>query len=123
VHESGESLCKALAVDEITFVLTHKQYFLWYMVFLPFYLPSSSLLRNPRRGGIALALWIFGQALWLQQGYELEMLGRSTFVPGLWVASAIFFLTNCWILGIVVNDIRAGGELVPAGAVKPRSVE
>jgi phosphatidylinositol glycan class M len=47
------------------------------------------------------------QALWLQQGYELEFLGKSTFVPGLWVASMLFFGINCWILGIVVSDINA----------------
>jgi len=35
----------------------------------------------------------------------LEFLGKSTFVPGLWVASVLFFGINCWILGIVVSDI------------------
>jgi phosphatidylinositol glycan class M len=89
--------------------LTSKQYFLWYMVFLPFYLPKSLLLRRPALGTTALVLWIVGQALWLQQGYNLEFLGKSTFVPGLWAASAAFFLINCWILGLIVADIRAGG--------------
>jgi phosphatidylinositol glycan class M len=79
------------------------------MVFLPFYLPDSTLLRRPALGTTALALWIVGQALWLQQGYNLEFLGKSTFVPGLWTASAAFFLINCWILGLIVADIRAGG--------------
>jgi phosphatidylinositol glycan class M len=50
-----------------------------------------------------------GQALWLQQGYNLEFLGKSTFVPGLWAASAAFFLINCWILGLIVADIRVDG--------------
>jgi phosphatidylinositol glycan class M len=80
------------------------------MVFLPFYLPNSSLLRRPALGSTALALWIVGQALWLQQGYELEFLGNSTFVPGLWLASAVFFGVNCWILGMIVADIRASGK-------------
>ena len=64
----------------------------------------------------ALILWVAGQAIWLQQGYELEFLGNSTFVPGLWLASMIFFLINCWILGIVVEDVRSqskGGNVVP----------
>jgi len=39
----------------------HLKYFLWYMVFLPFYLPRSSLIRQPRRGWIALGLWVLGQ--------------------------------------------------------------
>ncbi|CAJ2500167.1 Uu.00g030200.m01.CDS01 [Anthostomella pinea] len=81
------------------------QYFLWYMVLLPLYLPTSSLLHRPARGLAALALWVAAQALWLQQGYALEFLGRSTFAPGLWAASLAFFLVNCWILGVVVEDI------------------
>ena len=55
-----------------------------------------------------LALWVLGQALWLQQGYQLEFLGRSTFVPGLWLASLLLFGVNCWILGIVVGDVVGG---------------
>lgn len=31
------------------------------MVFLPFYLPNSSLMREPRKGWTALALWVAGQ--------------------------------------------------------------
>lgn len=86
------------------------QYFLWYMVFLPFYLPNSSLLKNPSLGIFATALWVAAQVLWLQQGFELEFLGKSTFVPGLWGASQIFFLTNAWLLGIVVQDIGKAAE-------------
>ncbi|KAH6900522.1 family 50 glycosyltransferase [Thelonectria olida] len=80
------------------------QYFLWYMVFLPSYLPYSSLLRNPKLGISALLLWVISQAAWLQQGYQLEFLGVSTFFPGLWLASLGFFLVNCWILGIIISD-------------------
>lgn len=88
------------------------------MVFLPFYLPSSPLLENPRTGIFALLLWVAGQAIWLQQGYELEFLGHSTFVPGLWLASVIFFLINCWILGIIVGDVRSHrGDI----AIDPRA--
>ncbi|EME49208.1 glycosyltransferase family 50 protein [Dothistroma septosporum NZE10] len=82
------------------------QYFLWYMVFLPFYLPHSSLFERKCKGVIALTLWIFGQAFWLQQGYQLEFLGHSSFAPGLWLASVVFFLVNCWILATIVKDVR-----------------
>lgn len=74
------------------------------MVFLPLYLPRSSLLRSPPLGLSALVAWVVGQAAWLQQGYQLEFLGQSTFFPGLWAASLLFFLVNCWILGIIIGD-------------------
>jgi phosphatidylinositol glycan class M len=79
------------------------------MVFLPFYLPNSVLLVRPTLGSTALALWVVGQALWLHQGFGLEFLGQSTFVPGLWSASATFFAINCWILGLIVADIKVRG--------------
>ncbi|GAW21214.1 hypothetical protein ANO14919_107320 [Xylariales sp. No.14919] len=81
------------------------QYFLWYMVFLPLYLPNSSLLRKPVLGVTALALWVVTQGLWLQQGYNLEFLGLSTFVPGLWLSSLTFFAVNCFILGLIIDDL------------------
>ncbi|KIX00246.1 uncharacterized protein Z518_10385 [Rhinocladiella mackenziei CBS 650.93] len=93
----------------LTFVTFNKvctsQYFLWYLIFFPLYVPDSSLIARPILGITALALWVLGQAAWLQQGYQLEFLGRSTFVPGLFVASLAFFAINCWILGIVIGDV------------------
>ncbi|KAK4108330.1 glycosyltransferase family 50 protein [Canariomyces notabilis] len=82
------------------------QYFLWYMVLLPLYLPRSSFLQDKRWGMTALVLWVATQGTWLQQGYELEFLGRSTFLPGLWLASLGFFLVNCWILGVIIDDVQ-----------------
>ena len=32
------------------------------------------------------------------------MLGESSFVPGLWSSSLLFFAVNCWILGIIISD-------------------
>ncbi|MCJ1309198.1 GPI mannosyltransferase 1 [Agyrium rufum] len=81
------------------------QYFIWYIALLPFYLPTSRPLARPALGLTALGAWIGAQALWLQQGYQLEFLGRSTFFPGLWLTSLVFFATNVWILGIVVEDV------------------
>jgi len=78
------------------------------MVFLPFYLPTSSLLARKYLGLAAAVLWVATQGLWLQQGFQLEFLGKSTFLPGLWVASLLFFLTNTWILGIIVSDVGRG---------------
>ena len=80
------------------------------MAFLPLYLPRSSFLRNKPLGVTALVLWIVSQALWLQQGFELEFMGRSTFLPGLWLASLLFFLVNCWILSVIIGDVAATGK-------------
>lgn len=49
------------------------------------------------------------KAFWLHQGFQLEFMGLSTFLPGLWLASLGFFIVNCWILGVIVSDI--GGWL------------
>lgn len=95
---------------EKTLTKSVEQYFLWYMVLLPLYLPRSSFLRDKRLGATALALWVAAQGLWLQQGYELEFLGTSSFLPGLWAASLVFFLVNCWILGVIIGDV--GGARV-----------
>ncbi|KAK5130400.1 GPI mannosyltransferase 1 [Meristemomyces frigidus] len=111
-----KDLASAMLAQTFAFVTFNKvctsQYFLWYMVFLPFYLPDSSLLRRPRLGITALVLWVLGQAAWLQQGYQLEFLGMSTFVPGLWIASIGFFLVNCWILGVIVADVGDKEDVV-----------
>ncbi len=79
------------------------------MVFLPFYLARSSLLRSPVIGITAGLLWISTQATWLQEGFQLEFFGKSTFMPGLWLSSLAFFLTNAWLLGIIVSDIGKTG--------------
>jgi hypothetical protein len=45
------------------------------------------------------------KVLWLYQGFRLEFLGLSSFVPGLHVTSLAFFAVNIWILGIIVTDV------------------
>ncbi|KAI1264912.1 glycosyltransferase family 50 protein [Xylariaceae sp. FL1019] len=104
-----KDLATTMLAQTFAFVTFNKvctsQYFLWYMVFLPLYLPRSSLLQKPLLGISALALWVLGQGLWLQQGYKLEFLGLSTFVPGLWLSSLAFYAANCFILGVIVEDL------------------
>jgi GPI mannosyltransferase 1 subunit M len=77
------------------------------MMFLPYYLPDSTLLRSPTIGVSALVLWILGQVAWLQQGFQLEFNGYSTFVPGLWASGILFFLVNVGILGIIISDTKS----------------
>ena len=49
-------LCFVLGSHSLT--LCTRQYFLWYTILLPFYLPYSSLLSSPRLGMTAAALWV-----------------------------------------------------------------
>ncbi|KAK9454882.1 PIG-M-domain-containing protein [Dipodascopsis uninucleata] len=104
-----KDLAKTMFVQTFAFVTFNKvctsQYFMWYIVLLPFYLPSSAMLKNKWLGLRAGLLWTLAQALWLQQGFELEYLGNSTFFPGIFAATLIFFVVNIWILGIAVEDI------------------
>ena len=76
------------------------------MMFLPYYLPQSTLLQSTPIGLFALISWILGQVAWLQQGFQLEFNGHSTFVPGLWASSILFFLVNTGILGVIIYDTR-----------------
>lgn len=107
-----------MLAQTLTFVTFNKvvtsQYFLWYTCLLPLYLstPSCSLIKSPRKGIFALFLWVTTQAFWLHQAFELEFLGLSTFVPGLFVASLLFFATNVWILGVIVKDVGRGAAAV-----------
>ncbi|KAK4201731.1 family 50 putative glycosyltransferase [Triangularia verruculosa] len=109
-----KSLPTCLLAQTFSFVTFNKvctsQYFLWYLILLPLYLPRSSFFRCPKFGFLALGLWVLAQAAWLQQGFELEFLGRSTFLPGLWMTGLGFFGVNCWILGVVVSDVRGRGS-------------
>ncbi|KAJ5734007.1 hypothetical protein N7493_002793 [Penicillium malachiteum] len=111
-----KSLAIAMLAQTFAFVTFNKvctsQYFIWYLILLPFYLPTSSLVRRPTLGISAAVLWVIGQALWLQQGYNLEFLGLSSFVPGLFLASLFFFAINIWILGIIVSDAGEAEDFV-----------
>ncbi|OKL62617.1 GPI mannosyltransferase 1 [Talaromyces atroroseus] len=117
------SLPGAMLAQTFAFVTFNKvctsQYFLWYLVFLPLYLPSSSFIRNPLLGIGALVMWVLFQAFWLHQAFQLEFMGFSTFLPGLWCAGLGFFLVNSWILGIIVSDV-GGNALLQQGKEKRR---
>ncbi|CAK48470.1 uncharacterized protein An12g01880 [Aspergillus niger] len=60
-----KSLPGAMLAQTFAFVTFNKvctsQYFLWYLIFLPFYLPRSSMLKAPRFGGAVAAAWVVGQ--------------------------------------------------------------
>lgn len=107
------SLASTMMAQTLAFVTFNKvctaQYFLWYLVFLPLTLPDSSLIHRPRTGLMVLGAWVGAQAIWLSQGFQLEFLGRSSFVGGfgrvgLWEATIMFFMVNCYILHVWIQD-------------------
>ncbi|KAI4250067.1 MAG: hypothetical protein L6R40_000238 [Gallowayella cf. fulva] len=106
---AGTMLAQTFAFVAFNKVCT-SQYFLWYLILLPFYLPYSSFTASPRLGVLALSLWVGTQALWLHNAYRLEYLGLSTFVPGLFISALLFFAVNVWILGVMIEDIGSKRE-------------
>ncbi|KAJ4293209.1 GPI mannosyltransferase 1 [Kalmusia sp. IMI 367209] len=130
---SKKDLPSTMLAQTFAFVAFNKvctsQYFLWYMMFLPYYLPESTLLQSRRVGITALFLWVFGQVrarcillgtkadqhkvFWLQQGFQLEYNGHSTFVPGLWASSVLFFVINVGILGTIIRDTNSKKPTAP----------
>lgn len=104
-----KSLVNTLFLQTLAFVSLNKvmtsQYFIWFLIFLPIYLRSSSLLgTNKVQGFFCLILWIASQGSWLFFGYKLEFLGQNTFYPGLLFSACFFFLSNIYILGVFIDD-------------------
>lgn len=103
-----ENILSCFLLQTFAFVIFNKvmtsQYFIWFLIFLPHYLSESELLTTQMVKGIfVLILWVVSQGSWLFYAYKLEFLGESTFYYELFAASAFFFLTNCWILGIFME--------------------
>lgn len=83
------------------------QYFIWFLFLLPHYLSTSQLIKGQYvQGIVVLLMWVATQGIWLYFAYKLEFLGISTFDNGLLMASCGFFLSNCWILGVFINDLN-----------------
>lgn len=83
-----------------------RQYFLWYLWFLPPSLPSLFISR-PRSLAL-LAAWILAQALWLSQAYQLEMRAQPVY-HRVWAAGILFFVVNCWVIVELIKGWRPPG--------------
>ena len=113
---TSQAVVACFFAQTLAFVTFNKvvtsQYFLWYLVFLPLYLPQSPFLARPRLGVAALAAWVLGQALWLYHAFRFEMKGEST-MTGMWLSSLVFFLVNVAILGEVIGAAARATSTVP----------
>lgn len=104
-----KNLARTMAVQTITFVTFNKvctsQYFLWYIVLLPFYMPRQfpSLTRGLALWVALAAAWVVGQALWLLHAYQLEFLGESTFYPSLFRDTIVFFGINILLIVFLIQ--------------------
>lgn len=120
---SKRDVAKTMFLQTFAFVTFNKvctaQYFMWYMVLFPFYLPT--LINYLTKGGQApaqktlmpssgvlfglamLGLWVGSQALWISQAYVVEFMGESSFYPGLFIATLLFFIVNCLCLGMFIR--------------------
>ncbi|ODV62625.1 glycosylphosphatidylinositol-alpha 1,4 mannosyltransferase I [Ascoidea rubescens DSM 1968] len=100
----------SLFLQTFTFVTYNKvitsQYFIWYIIFLPFFLLNSSLLlkKNLLKSLSILFFWVTSQTIWLYNAYNLEFLGKNVFYPNIFYSSVFFFLVNVWILDKFIKD-------------------
>lgn len=102
------NLINCFFLQTFAFVLFNKvvtsQYFIWFIIFLPNFLLDTRLMNL--KGIWLLTLWILSQACWLFFAYKLEFLGESTFNGGLFYSSIGFYLSNCYILGEFIEDVK-----------------
>ena len=120
---NGRVLIWQLLATTLIFVAMNKvitsQYFVWYLIFLPLLIQPSSTRAAPatrsehskRKSSrintsaiVALLVWIVGQALWLGQGYALEMQGQDAFVE-MFGASIVFFIGHGLVFDVVLGYV------------------
>lgn len=103
-----ENLLNTFFLQTYAFVTYNKvvtsQYFIWFLVFLPFYLMNTTL--TWKKGILFITIWLAIQSIWLLQGYYLEFEGKNVFYPELFFGNVQFFIGNVYLLSIFINDIK-----------------
>ena len=83
--------------------MTRRQYFLWYLLFLP--LLVLRLQMSARKAITCVAVWFGTQVLWLSQAYRLEFLGEEVYY-NLWVCGVVYVVGNVWVTGAILDAYR-----------------
>ncbi|CAG9321016.1 unnamed protein product [Blepharisma stoltei] len=105
-----KNLYTTLIAETFIFVIFNKvctaQYFLWYMILIPLLLPKFNI--SLKRITVLLTCWVASELFWNYWCYRLEYLGENKFLE-IWIASALFFMTNAWIL----REIIVASPVIP----------
>lgn len=87
-------------VQTYAFVLFNRvctsQYFLWYTLFLPLFVPRF------RFSWLSVIVWAAVQAIWLAEAYKLEFLGDTVYFT-LWSRSILYLAGHAWVLGNIIQ--------------------
>jgi phosphatidylinositol glycan class M len=102
----GQDLIFACFLQTLIFVTFNKvitsQYFMWYLCFLPV-LKNKLLSISWFKTAVLLISWITSQSIWLHNAYNLEFMGKNTFVK-IHLSTMLFFCVNTWILLEIINS-------------------
>lgn len=100
------NLAQTMAVQTIVFVAYNKvctsQYFLWYMVLLPFFIPQ---ILKSKLVWISGFFWVVFQGMWLYYGFQLEFLGQAVYTQ-LFASTILFFCATNLLAIALVRLIR-----------------
>lgn len=106
---SPDDLVAAFFLQTVAFVAFNKvataQYFVWYLSWLPFVLPTLLHAPNKRRLLVACLAWAASLGHWLAWAYQLEFAGSAVHVA-VWCAGLLWVVANAALLRELVHALK-----------------
>ncbi|KAI1727618.1 mannosyltransferase (PIG-M) domain-containing protein [Ditylenchus destructor] len=96
------------------------QYFIWYLCFLP--LIYDRILISTRKAILLTVIWFVAQGLWLLPAYLFEFQGWNSLL-WIWAASLLFLATNCYIMGVLIQNYRAASPTVQSNETESKKIK